>query len=102
MIPYVDPKRLSDQQKYKLNKKSDVYSFGVLMWQISSGYQPFSAKGTDNYYNASLMLSIINGKREEIVDGTPTKYSGLYSGNKLLIIIFKYMFTLLKKFINLI
>jgi serine/threonine protein kinase len=76
-IPYIDPKRLSDQKKYKLNKKSDVYSFGVLMWQISSGYQPFGEN-----YDVSLALSIINGQREEIIDGTPAEYSKLYTGNK--------------------
>jgi len=47
------------------------------MWQISSGYQPFSAEGTD--YEC-LNTSILNGKREEIIDGTPDKYSNLYRG----------------------
>ncbi|POG58709.1 kinase-like domain-containing protein, partial [Rhizophagus irregularis DAOM 181602=DAOM 197198] len=40
VIPYVDPRKLSDKN-YKLNKKSDVYSVGVLLWQISSGREPF-------------------------------------------------------------
>ncbi|GBC13887.2 kinase-like domain-containing protein [Rhizophagus irregularis DAOM 181602=DAOM 197198] len=75
-IPYIDPKRLNDQKNYKLNKKSDVYSVGVLMWQISSGYQPFASDD----YDASLVLSIIiNGRREEIIDGTPDEYSKLYT-----------------------
>ncbi|GBC05285.1 hypothetical protein RclHR1_06150011 [Rhizophagus clarus] len=81
VIPFIDPKSLNDQnQSYKLNKKSDVYSIGVLLRQISSGYQPFSSKGTNNNYNAGLILSIINGKREEIIDGTPIEYSDLYTG----------------------
>jgi serine/threonine protein kinase len=75
-IPYVDPKKLNCQQNYKLNEKSDVYSFGVLMWQISSGKQPYG----DNY-DVSLALSIIDGKREEIIDGTPAEYSKLYTGS---------------------
>ncbi|GBB88365.1 hypothetical protein RclHR1_14930004 [Rhizophagus clarus] len=74
VIPFVDPKKLNDQG-YKLNKKSDVYSIGVLMWQISIGRQPFS---NDNY-DVSLSLSIVNGKREEIIDETPTIYSDLYT-----------------------
>ena len=45
------------------------------MWQISSGYQPFKGK-----YVATLGLDIINGKREEIVFGTPPEYSDLYQG----------------------
>jgi serine/threonine protein kinase len=76
VIPFIDPKKLNDQG-YKLNEKSDVYSIGVLMWQISSGTQPFS----DFNYDAGLILSIVNGKREEIIDGTPTNYSNLYTGN---------------------
>ena len=76
VIPYVDPKKFSNQN-YKLNKKSDVYSIGVIMWQISSGRQPFF--GT-NYLN--LILSIVNNnQREEIVNGTPIEYSDLYSGS---------------------
>ena len=59
MIPYVDPKGLKDPS-YRLDKKSDVYSVGVLMWQISSGRQPFHAEGVN--HDISLILAIINGK----------------------------------------
>jgi len=48
------------------------------MWQISSGYQPFSTQG--NEYDVCLMWSILEGKREEIVEGTPIEYSNLYKG----------------------
>jgi hypothetical protein len=75
-IPYIDPKKFNDQN-YKLNKNSDVYSIGVLLWQISSGYKPFYKVDHD----ANLILSILNGKREEIIDGTSVKYSNLYTGN---------------------
>ncbi|RGB27446.1 hypothetical protein C1646_769091 [Rhizophagus diaphanus] len=74
VIPYIDPKKFNDQN-YKLNKKSDVYSIGVLLWQISSGYKPFYKVDHD----ANLILSILNGKREEIIDGTSVKYSNLYT-----------------------
>jgi hypothetical protein len=47
------------------------------MWQISSGYEPF--RGID--YDGYLILSIINGKREEIIYGTPVEYNKLYTGN---------------------
>ena len=46
------------------------------MWQISSGYRPFH---TENY-DVSLTLDIIDGKREEIINGTVTIYSNLYQG----------------------
>ncbi|RGB38842.1 kinase-like domain-containing protein [Rhizophagus diaphanus] len=75
VLPYVDPKSFEDKENYKINKKSDVYSIGILLWQISSGYRPFREVG----YGPSLMLSILNGKREKIIDGTPVKYSKLYT-----------------------
>jgi serine/threonine protein kinase len=81
IIPYVDPKSFNNNnqgQNYKLNKKSDVYSVGVLMWQISSGRRPFC----DVNYDACLIMSILNGKREKIIDGTLVEYSNLYTGNK--------------------
>jgi hypothetical protein len=49
------------------------------MWQISSGYQPFS----DYNYDIILLSSIVNGKREKIIsNNTPIEYSNLYTGNK--------------------
>jgi hypothetical protein len=76
IIPYVDPKSLYNNvrgQNYKLNEKSDVYSIGVLLWQISSGRQPFYKEG--NNYDVGLALKILTlkGKREEIhvIDGIP-------------------------------
>ncbi len=77
VLPYIDPKFLRNRNKnYKLNKKSDVYSIGVLMWQISSGYRPFHEDADGNL--TLLLMGIINGKREKIIDGTPTEYSDLY------------------------
>ncbi|GES98899.1 kinase-like domain-containing protein [Rhizophagus clarus] len=83
VIPYMDPKIFNSQinyidenQKYKFNEKSDIYSIGVLMWQISSGYQPFFTKSLN--YDISLVLDILNGKREKIIHGTPIEYYNLY------------------------
>jgi len=80
MIPYVDPKGLNKQgQNYKLNKNSDVYSIGVLMWQISSGHQPFpGVSGVDR--DVRLSLTILSGTREKTINGTPIEYSNLYKG----------------------
>ena len=79
MIPYMDPKWLNNKnQNYQLNRKSDIYSIGVLMWQISSGNQPFL---TENDC-IKLTLDIVNGRRERIIDGTPIEYSNLYQGNQ--------------------
>ena len=46
------------------------------MWQISSGRKPFY----EDNYDISLSLAIINGKREEVIDGTPVAYHKLYEG----------------------
>jgi len=87
VIPYMDPKifnnqyNISNQSKnYKLNKKSDVYSVGVIMWQISSGYQPFQLFYPEGIkYDLRLALAIQGGEREKIIDGTPIEYSNLYT-----------------------
>ncbi|GBC43729.1 uncharacterized protein OCT59_028439 [Rhizophagus irregularis] len=73
IIPYIDPKHFI-VENYKLSKMSDMYSIGVLLWQISSGRKPFS----DTDYDIMLSLAIINGEREEIIEGTPVEYSNLY------------------------
>ena len=90
VVPYIDPKSFNNQyntcnksENYKLNKKSDVYSIGVLMWQISSGRQPFCVE--DMKYDISLVLAILKGEREKIIDGTPIKYSNLYTGNNYIL-----------------
>ena len=77
VLPYVDPKYFGNpSQDYKLNKKSDVYNIGVLMWQISSGCKPFTETNDD----IGLAFALVKGRREEIIDGTPIKYSNLYEG----------------------
>ena len=70
----MDPKSFNDKN-YKLNKKSDIYSIGVIMWQISSGYQPFE----NIEYDVNLILAIQGGEREKIIDGTPFDYNNLYT-----------------------
>ncbi|UZO08517.1 uncharacterized protein OCT59_028771 [Rhizophagus irregularis] len=74
VIPFIDPKKLNDH-RYELNKKSDVYSYGVIMWQVSSGIQPFY----NHKYDGNLSLSIVNGKREKIINNTPLEYGNLYT-----------------------
>ena len=88
LLPYVDPKCLNSMcninvgsQPYEINAKSDIYSIGVLFWQLSSGNRPFcSENDNDAQYDAGLAIAIENGKREEIIKGTPVEYSNLYTG----------------------
>ena len=74
VLPYMDPKSFNNRN-YELNKKSDIYSIGVIMWQISSGHQPFEYIE----YDANLILAIQGGEREKIIDGTPIEYNDLYT-----------------------
>ena len=55
------------------------------MWQISSGRKPFY----ESIHDQALALEIVGGKREEIINGTPTEYSNLYQGKNVSYIILK-------------
>ncbi|KAF0408014.1 kinase-like protein [Gigaspora margarita] len=55
--------------------KSDIYSFGVILWEISSGRPPFDKFSERNQV---LAIHILQGKREEAVEGTPNQYIQLY------------------------
>ncbi|RGB27011.1 kinase-like domain-containing protein [Rhizophagus diaphanus] len=83
-LPYLDPKNFNDafnikceSQPHIMNFKSDIYSIGVLFWLLSSGRRPFYDEGTQ--YDISLATEIVNGKREEIIEGTPVEYSDIYT-----------------------
>ncbi|CAG8746735.1 12216_t:CDS:2, partial [Cetraspora pellucida] len=71
-LRYSDPKFL-DIPNYSRTKKSDIYSLGVLLWQISSGREPFESKPL-----LSLISGIISGLREKPVYGTPKDYVVIY------------------------
>jgi hypothetical protein len=75
MIPYIDPIKFNDPQSYSLNEKSDVYSIGVLLWEISSGRQPFKDKS-----DYSLIVQISRGLRETPIPNTPEDYVKIYTG----------------------
>ena len=71
-IPYIDPVSFKER---KFNKKSDVYSVGVLLWEISSGIEPFHNES----YDVSLTLEILEDRREKPVPGTPVDYIDIYT-----------------------
>ncbi|PKK64106.1 kinase-like protein, partial [Rhizophagus irregularis] len=73
MIPYMEPKRIIDQN-FPYTKPSDIYSFGVLMWEISSGCPPFKDSNND----IALAFDINEGVREATIPDTPKEYEELY------------------------
>ncbi len=79
IIPYIDPKRFSNQN-YKINKKSDVYSIGILLWEISSGKSPFYTED-NKAYDICLAINILQGLRETPIPNTPEDYIKIYTGN---------------------
>ncbi|CAI2201181.1 18696_t:CDS:1, partial [Funneliformis geosporum] len=52
---------------------SDIYSIGMLMWEVSSGQQPFA----DFEHNYDLAINLMKGIRPLIVQETPTEYKNL-------------------------
>ena len=79
-IPYIDPQYLNSQtnDQYQENTKSDVYSVGMLLWEVSSGRQPF-----EPFEPETLIAEILNGRRETPVPNTPTDYINIYTSNVL-------------------
>ncbi|RIA87810.1 kinase-like domain-containing protein [Glomus cerebriforme] len=64
---YIAPEVINGKE---YTSASDIYSVAMIMWEISSGRQPFA--DCDEDYD--LLQKIINGTRPEIVSGTPPKY----------------------------
>ncbi|GES73379.1 kinase-like domain-containing protein [Rhizophagus clarus] len=72
MPAYVEPQCYKTDD-YVRNKKSDIYSLGVLLWEISSGYPPFSTTPIQ-----TLGYKIAIGFREQPIADTPSSYINLY------------------------
>jgi serine/threonine protein kinase len=69
-LPYIAPEVIIGKEQ---SFKSDIYSIAMLMWEISSGQQPFI-----NYeHDYDLAMNIVNGIRPKIVPGTPLEYKNL-------------------------
>ncbi|RIA91561.1 kinase-like domain-containing protein [Glomus cerebriforme] len=69
-IGYMAPEVLR-QKSY--TKAADVYSFGIILWELTSCRMPFSDESQDLH----LIYEIIEGRRPEIVEGTPPAFAKL-------------------------
>ncbi|KAF9217736.1 hypothetical protein BGZ59_000065 [Podila verticillata] len=72
VMAYIAPERFRKPSYF--DARCDVYSLGVLLWELTSGHSAFAQSPQD----VQLAVSILNGKREEAVEGTPAEYQALY------------------------
>ncbi|KAG0202573.1 hypothetical protein BGX28_004944 [Mortierella sp. GBA30] len=72
VMAYIAPERFRNPKFF--DAKCDIYSLGVLLWELTTGHPAFSKVPQDVH----LAVSILNGKRELPVEGTPTEYMALY------------------------
>ncbi|GBB95103.1 hypothetical protein RclHR1_02480002 [Rhizophagus clarus] len=70
-MPYVAPEMLKGTTE-KMTISSDIYSFGMVMWEVSTGRQPF-----DEMPTRLLSDEIVSGSRPKIMEGTPSHYANL-------------------------
>ncbi|KAF9416612.1 hypothetical protein BGZ94_010164 [Podila epigama] len=72
VMAYIAPERFRNPGSF--DAKCDIYSLGVLLWELTSGHPAFAKVPQDVH----LAVSIMNGKRELPVEGTPAEYKALY------------------------
>ncbi|KAG0003689.1 hypothetical protein BGZ80_005750, partial [Entomortierella chlamydospora] len=72
VMAYIAPERFRDPRSF--DARCDIYSLGVLLWELTSGHAAFARVPQD----VQLVVSILNGRRENPVEGTPGVYLRLY------------------------
>lgn len=81
LIPFTAPEVLRGKP---FTPASDLYSFAMIMWELTSGISPFYYYRT---HDVNLSLSICEGTRPEIIDGTPQCYIDLMNTSEVKLII---------------
>ncbi|KAK3819980.1 MAG: kinase-like domain-containing protein [Benniella sp.] len=72
VMAYIAPERFRNPRYF--DARCDIYSLGVLLWELTSGHSAFSRVPQD----VQLAVAILNGKREDPIEGTPESYRALY------------------------
>ncbi|KAF9430030.1 hypothetical protein BGZ76_000994 [Entomortierella beljakovae] len=72
VMAYIAPERFRNPRYF--DTRCDIYSLGVLLWELTSGHAAFARAPQD----VQLAISILNGKREAPIEGTPVAYRELY------------------------
>jgi serine/threonine protein kinase len=72
VMAYIAPERFRNPSYF--DAKCDIYSLGVLLWELTTGHSAFAKVPQD----VNLAISIMNGRRELAVDGTPIEYRALF------------------------
>ncbi|RHZ66095.1 hypothetical protein Glove_309g34 [Diversispora epigaea] len=75
-IQCIDSQYLKIFNTIDKNKSSDIFSLGIILWEISSGNPPFEM---ELLLNVGLLNNILEGKREMVTPGTPSKYKEIYT-----------------------
>ncbi|CAB5329072.1 kinase-like protein [Rhizophagus irregularis] len=80
IIPYMDPKILDNNKSYDLTEKSDIYSLGMVFWELTSCLSPFDFENNlkKNNDTIKIVLGILDGKRENPIPNTNSKFVTLY------------------------
>ncbi|RIA81552.1 kinase-like domain-containing protein, partial [Glomus cerebriforme] len=67
VLPYIAPEVLRCNP---YTKQSEVYSISMIMWELTSNKPPFS----NDEHDVKLIFAVLDGKRPEIIEGTPDFY----------------------------
>ncbi|CAG8737806.1 8977_t:CDS:10 [Cetraspora pellucida] len=75
-FPFVAPELIRNRNNIEYTYKSDIYSLGVILWELTSGHEPFKHSKLNPQ---DLISKIVSDKfREKDVRGTHRDYHSLY------------------------